>query len=295
MIDTVRFHTGGSWRDSFTPSGWSITTNEKDIDGRKDRSRFCFHEDTGLRVTGSPAGPSLVECSLPRILHGSNGRLIRDPHDLQQAVAKVLDMVSKVVESPDAGKLTRLDTVWQFKGDPASWITSLGCARHPSIRSEPQHFFGQSVSWVGTTMCLRIYDKRQETFGKPGDVVRVESQVRGKTLKQLQPVVGSSLAQLQWDGCWKVLRAVVTELPAFKIRDTSRPLSLAGFLAYLQVNKVMVGDQHAEDAYLLARSTRQQRRLRAMMSTASREELITVDPAALFPEVGPPEVVDCVA
>lgn len=301
MLDTVKFHLSGLFKESI-PAGWSDTINRSLKDGRPDNYRFLVHEESGVRVSGSPEVVTFCEASLPRALHGNNGILLRDQGQIHSSVGRVLDIASQVVRDPSEGAMTRLDCVWQYRGNPSAWVVGLGSARHPDIRKEPRVFFGQSVEWVGSMQVLRIYDKLLEQTGKPGgDVVRVEAQFRGKVVKEWGRLAFGSrvVSEVDWGGCWRAYRETVGALPAFKVWEPDK-MTLMDFVAFVGAQRFQwmgedFGGKRMVDFLLSKKSRAQQYRIRRHIASAMRDGLVSMSAADILPPDGPPEVVDCVA
>lgn len=302
MIDTVRMAVVGKWaKPDRLPGGWSTRESvivEQDGEERREvASRFLTHQGTGCRVWGGGEGPSWVEASLPRQVFEHNGRLIASQEVLDASVKALHERVGQVVEDLSARQITRLDTVWQFKGDPSQWVGALGASRWKGTRSEPRIFFGESVEWVGSTQVMRVYDKLFEATGrKGGDVVRVEHQAKSKLLNRSgMGLMGfANVERLNFANLYRWYRFNVGTLPAFKVLPPA-PLSIAAYLAYLRSRDVRVDGVPAVEVYMRSRSTRTERRIRRQMAASLTRDLLTVDFNELLPEHSLPPVVDLAA
>lgn len=302
MIDTVKSFTGGAWKaGGALPDGWRVRESvvvESDDGKRKEvAQRFLTHEETGFRIWGDDRAPLFCECSLPRLVFPHNGFLISEESHLQAARARLYGLASQVVEDFNPYRLTRLDTVWQFRGNPAAWVSALGAARLPFVRKEPRIFFGESVEFVGSRLVLRVYDKGLEHDGRRGaDVVRLEYQAKSKLLHDKHSAALhwglTSLESLTVRHAYPWYRGTVTSFPAFKAPPSG--LSISGFLGVLRSEGVKLYGRPAEEVYLLGRSLRQQARLRKAIAAAERSAVVTVDLEELLPPDRLPPVVNLV-
>jgi hypothetical protein len=80
-------------------------------------------------------------------------------------------------------RCTRLDLVGQFLVEPADMLAAHRETMHPRIRGRKSYYEGESLHFVRKERHLRIYDKVNEMQGKPGQVTRVEWQLRGEAMR----------------------------------------------------------------------------------------------------------------
>lgn len=297
MIDTVRTNVGGSWASS-VPVGWKRTDTcrmmtEDGLTVPMD-SVMYQHEKTGLRVGGPSHRPAWVEVSLPRLVHPNNGYLISTEEQMRASVGRLEELAGEVSDLR-LEDVRRLDVVWQFEGQASAWVHALGTARIGKVRKEPRVFFGQSAEWVGKSFVARVYDKELEQSGHPGNVVRLEFELKKDSVKNLALAVGSNLRELSWEGLRSTYRTCCGLFPAFKLRDPETPLTVAAFLALLDERHVQIEGVPASSVYLNARSRRTQFRLRSQMSRALATELINVDLSQMVPKDVPWRVVNACA
>jgi len=129
-----------------------------------------------------------VECSLPKLVYGHNGRLIGDQEELDHAIDQLRKEVAKVADVPDFGLWvpSRCDLVWQLGGMEAGKIIDvLAEFQFPRIQKPPMHVAGQSVSWRGANsrFVVSAYDKARQ-FRIEGDVLRIEVRLCGHHLRE---------------------------------------------------------------------------------------------------------------
>lgn len=293
MLDTIRVKVFGEWAPR-SLEGWVCNDRCHFLqdDGTMRPSVLYTHEETGLRIGGNEA-PSWLECSLPRVLYLNNGRLLDTPGSVVQAWGATKELAANVIDLESTGDPSRVDLVWQFRTNAREVLLAMNGARHPKIRSTPVTFFAETCEWASKAMglTLRAYDKNLEVNGAPGDVLRCESQMRGKALKAVLASV-QSFPFIRWEEAWAAYRKQWSVLPAFRFRDPSLPSpGIAGFLACLDASGAQLYGMPAAEFYLQGKTARHQRRLRNQMSEAAVQELLEFDPAKAFPVEGPPEPV----
>jgi hypothetical protein len=182
---------------------------------------------------------------------------------------------------------TRVDLVWQFRGDPAAFIMAHRNCRHRSIRKEAGSFNNNSLFWQGAEMRVSMYDKVLEQTRKPGDVVRVEVQLRGTRLKNAlgdgEKVPGLDLAL-----CYSAYREI---LLGFAPATLPKIGSVAELLALAERHNWTADGVRAFDLWAHQKSARQVARVRQQMA-ALRPEIHQIDWAALLPSESLPPIVD---
>ncbi len=139
--------------------------------------RKVQHRSSGLRLFGDARGPESLECSLPRVAHGTNAVLLR-PEAVPEAVSKLLGCLAAVAPGAQLADPSRVDLADHLPVPPADAIASLRGLKHPDIRSHPVEYHTTGLSWRGREMVVRLYDKGAEQ-GIPGGPMRLEVQLRG--------------------------------------------------------------------------------------------------------------------
>jgi hypothetical protein len=235
---------------------------------------------SGLRIGGDHAAPAWLEVSLPRVVHPSNGYLLR-PEQTPAAVAAVRDMLATVAPGATLGDPTRLDLVAHLPIYPPDAIDSFRDLPHPKVRRRSREFFGSGLEWPGDGVHVRLYDKSLEQNGVRGDVTRLEFQLRRR--KYLPSCWdGVNFDSLGLHHCYRRLAL------AFEPRRLVRPRGVSELLAWLTLEGVVVNGQRPLDAYLAGRSERQRRRiLRAIQAAQVRYVALELDamlPLGTWPE-----------
>lgn len=199
MLDTVRFNVGGSLKASVLPGQL-----------KKQGVKF-FLDDTRRYLCA-------VECSLPKLLFGYNGRLILSQSEMDAAFEKLFKLVEGYADVPPFVQWTpwRLDPVWQFQvANADAIIDTLSAFRYPDIRSMPWHQAGGGVSWRGvrSRFMISIYNKSVQ-MGQTGQVLRVEVSLRGGELKRMH-----GRSWLCFDCLYSVYREIVSHLPEVQVAN----------------------------------------------------------------------------
>jgi hypothetical protein len=128
----------------------------------------------------------LVECSLPKLLFGHNGKVLETQSQLAAALGKLDGILSQIAEVPGVEEWNprRLDLVWNFDLPVRSLVLAHAALRVPGIQSGATLFpDGQGVSWLGAKSHFKVmlYDKARK-MRVPGSVLRVEISLRGGQL-----------------------------------------------------------------------------------------------------------------
>lgn len=183
-----------------------------------------------------------VEVELPKVLFGTNARLITKPQQIVEAMAKVQSEVAKVALGTLNGHFTRVDLVWHFRGNPAEFFAAHQHCRHPSIRGNTAVYSDSvgkftDIRWPGSQLLIRMYAKETRLHG---EVIRVECQLRGQVLSA-RLNGGKKLFNLDFHNCYSAFRNILlafkpTGVPIGKARQAwlsalnTCPAELAMFL-----------------------------------------------------------------
>ena len=196
---------------------WRFTWQKKDLDfDERDeydaalRTIFGYHRIFGIYIHGSGSRITSMKASLPRLIHGDNAELIQNQQEVEQALQTLRDIVGEIADTSSAWHhFTRVDLCWQFQHDPAALIRAHRHCVYPRCQVSKREFGDRSAAWEYTDKRITIYDKVLERTGRPGDIVRVEVQLRKESLKRFlgeEGVVGS----LDFSRCYQVFRRILT-------------------------------------------------------------------------------------
>jgi len=233
MIDTISVHLSGKMK-SIVPPGWK---KERWVDGiineEKKMIVLCSgrlrHTQTGLRLGVNGGEVRWAEAEMSRLLFDCNGILIKTQDQLDQAIARLLELVSGVCDlRPNQEfRLTRIDLVGHAKISPAVLVRVYKNHRLPGIHRDPVHYPGESLFWKGSKRKCRIYDKKLRQMQQHGDVARIEWELHGRVILGTfkRPL---TLGTLQIEECYKIYYNLSQ---AFKPKRLTKKLNLAGILA----------------------------------------------------------------
>jgi hypothetical protein len=262
MIDTVRFKTSVAVDQKSVERlingeipEWKFLFMEVNTNGRSviDPRRHGFtHSPTALRIRTDSLFVQWIEVSMPRLLGGSNGTLIRTPADLREAVKNLLHLVRLICPRIEEHHLevTRLDLTLNLQLDPRAILPLHRHARHPRIHRETEEYYNDgpphdrgsapyllnqlnTVRLNGVFTCISFYDKVSEQAAKrhqhpPGSSrsTRVEIQLRGRQriaklfgLDEKDPL---TLDRVDFSQCYRRYREIMLEfdpvgdVPEFK-------------------------------------------------------------------------------
>lgn len=193
-----------------------------------------------------------AKASLPRLLYGSNGKLIKTPEELE--IARHAFLAKVRVLNPNANmddlKIDRLDLVFNLPCDPREVLALHRLLKHLMINLETELYFNtppekrwgkpphrmselNTVRLHGTRTTIQLYDKVREILGgKSGDwpehslCTRVEIQLRGA--KHIAKQLGYRdrdyirFDELDFRTCYLAFRRILMEfdgnggVPSFK-------------------------------------------------------------------------------
>lgn len=184
MIDTIRLLLDASPFER--GPGWTETQSRKvisnDLASVESDVVLAQHEDSGARIGGSLGGSTWLEVSLPRLVYGSNDRVLRF-EDITPAIEAARELASQVHRRADVICVTRLDIAGHHPAKAGDAIAAHRTTRHPRIRAQACEWFGESIHWIGRELHGRLYDKEKECGRPSGDYFRMEWQMRGSALK----------------------------------------------------------------------------------------------------------------
>ena len=216
------------------------------------------HNESDLRIFGHGDYAESVEVSLPKLLYGTNGKLLR-AGDIDSALNQCLDITATVVEEPSFDRLSRLDLVHHFEGYLFESIESLRGLKHRRIRRKGVEFFDTGLEWPGKELRVRLYDKQAEQGFGPGMIQRLEFQMRGKALPTH---LWSSSEGFDVEGCYSHYKALCG---GFSYRSVPRLSSVADLLVFLKINDCKLGGVDPVSLYMNSKSKRTRYRLEAQM------------------------------
>ena len=287
MVDTVRVEYFGKWRGG-TPAGWTRIESQRSaqaMDGKAvvKAGRMMVNEETGLRIGGDTEYATWFEVSLPRLLFGNNGIVIRTQEQIDEAVRKAMGLAEAVSEPMLQGtnpRCTRLDLVAQFLIEPSDMMLAHRETAHPRVRGRKSYYVGESLHFVGKERRCRIYDKVKEMQGKPGHVTRVEWQLRGDALRHDMRRDFVALRNLNIEDCYDAFRRLCME---FEPKALPALSDFCDLLAAGIRDGLMVGGIPFFDAWARGKHPKTVRRVRGEIAKR-RAEVFKVEWQKLLPD-----------
>jgi len=223
----------------------------------------AHNRESGFTANVKDGTLTKAKASLPRLLYGSNGKLIKTPDELESARHAFLAQVRvlKPAANMDDLKIDRLDLVLNLPLDPRVVLPLHRFAKHPMINRETELYFNtppkkrrgkpphrmselNTVRFHGSRTTIQLYDKVREMLGgKSGDwpehslCTRVEIQLRGA--KHIAKELGFpnreyiKLDQLDFQDCYLAYRRILMEFDGNGAVPVSKPNNIS-FLAILE-------------------------------------------------------------
>lgn len=290
MIDTLRVDIEAHDWKGVPASGWrSVEAKGAKLllDGSREEftSLLYQHEESGLRIGGSVQNPRWVEVSLPKLIHGSNGILLKES-ECERSTSLLRDLVEQCVVAPNyCVGASRIDLVGQFDGKLQEWNSALRRVPHEKVRRPGLEFFNSGLVWPGKYMHARLYDKGLEQTGKPSNVVRLEFQTRSGVIPK--NVVGPG-ARINYSAAY---RAYSRFCRGFVPRRVPKITKIAELLAWCELCSFEYNGLTPTESYLAGLKPRQQRNIRQALSKI-RLAYFNIDWDELVPASGSPRFVD---
>ena len=187
MIDTVRGRVARPWLKGILenpPEGWEIREGSiMDHEGNTRPHRTAWHIKTGLWLKGDDISTHVIQVSLPRLVFDENIQLLKSQEDIDHGIQKMRILMREVMEIDCIPRWTRIDMVWNFKGNINDYIACFQNSKHPRVRSAVRVYQGESISWKGKQVEIQIYDKLKEKgateIAKDGETI-VRAEIRQK-------------------------------------------------------------------------------------------------------------------
>ena len=207
----------------------------------------------GLRLFSKyPNTITKIECELPKLLYGHNGRLIRSQSDLDRALMR-LDRVLYFLSHPLADReaigtdlptaykhhICRVDVVWQFDYPVQIIREVLSYAKHPRIHEQPDLYGNGNFTFNGKNMRISIYDKvakRKNVTVAPStaqSVCRIEFQIRSKkyVAERFNADTTMGLRSFTFDEAYQVYRDLLLAFSKLGSSSSTDSTTIASFLA----------------------------------------------------------------
>lgn len=269
------------------------------------RTRKWSFSLLGLRLFSTEPGRlTKIECELPTLLWGHNGRLIHDQNAIDsalQVLRKILQFISPTdcngeYSTIDLGHVCRIDLAWQYDHAVQDLKNLLQHAKHPRIQSAPDLYGNGNLSFHGKSLRISIYDKLKKEKGghlRPAsaqNACRVECQIKSKKYIAerfgLNPDEG--LRSLKFPDLYAVFRDLLLGFSHSRHLPTAATNGIDSFLAVEAQRDPEIIDRYVHQCRLSKRTASD---LRHKVTVA---KLKFFNLHQLVPTGGPPPLVEVV-
>jgi hypothetical protein len=209
MVDTISIIQPHQLFNSGMRPGWRSRPCIVLDENGQSRSFSLDHLPTGFFTKGKGDCAILHSASLPRLLFGHNGKLIKDQMELDLGFKNLRER-SAEIGSPTTETLyfTRVDLVWQFQVDVDLFIQAHRNSRHSRIRFDPSLYERRSLIFKGSEVKIRMYDKIRKMFRRNGNILRVEVELHGRRL--MEELGGNErVTSLDFNSCYQAFRRLM--------------------------------------------------------------------------------------
>ncbi len=232
MIDTVSFKpefwsladigVPSVWRQKITSKSGSRT--EKGMVLPNLHHYELLDQEVGIFVrAGEDRSIFSVQASLPRVLFGHNGILLKSQADIDLALKEVDRRIDQIaVRANNIRTFSRVDLVLHFNGNPGKFIQAHRNFRFPGIRSEPVYYGKQGLFWRGSDLKVRLYDKALKEYRKSSEIVRLEFELHGEKLRKSFNGNWLPVAELNFHDCYRVFRRLAFQFEPSELPKTTR-------------------------------------------------------------------------
>lgn len=296
MIDTLHIFSPAPLVVSNLPTSWRRSISDNQVPnpsgiGFIPQRSFSYDDpETGYHGHGHGDEIRYHRASLPRLLHGSNAMLIKSQAELDAALDLFQQKAGEICNATfTTFHFTRVDLVWQFRGDTADFILAHRHAHHPRIHRDPTFYETRSMALKGSEMRIAIYDKMRERFNRNGNVVRVEVQLKGRRLME-ELGNGNKVTKIDFYQCYQTYRRI---LLGFEPSPITRVNNIAEFLTVGEREGWSSDGIPAFDLYTKNLCRKQVRRLQRDMAIC-RPEVFKMNWAQLLPADATPPALDLV-
>lgn len=264
----------------------------------------------GLRLQSScHSSITKIECELPKLLYGHNGKLIPDQAALDEAIRRIGAILRHFTLLPpgsdcsahhiDLGSVSRIDLLWQYDAPITSIRNVLQNCKVDGVRKKPTIYGGRNVVIPGTYLGVKAYDKLRESGGivSPSSATkacRFEFKITGadRIAKFFGIKPGAGLKSPGFDQAYSVYRTLMGRI------DNVMPAAsasagaggIARFLAEEAMRDPWIINRYIESMQLRSSSAS---RLRQQVR-AETKKLRQFELKSLIPPRQPPAAVDVI-
>lgn len=189
----------------------------------------AVHKNPHIFVVGDTGRLRKARFEVPEVLHGFNGRQIKNQFELDAAMTKARAIISELcVPEVHFEKVCRIDVAFNVRCNPAQLLAGLQVLKHPWIRRTKVHYQGNAVQFIGEDFALSIYCKSHRRCSKRGiphnrpfdaadNHLRIEVQAR--TRKAVERLYDGPVGTLDFEALWKGFRFFLSLLPEAAIYE----------------------------------------------------------------------------
>lgn len=157
-----------------------------------------YNKRLGILLRGKGATIEWVQASLPRLLHGYNGLLIKNPQELSDSLERLFKYLGEIsVPVETLIEFIRVDLVLNLPFEPKRLVLAHRNARHQWVRNEDVQYERSGIRFPGKERVLQLYWKQKERADKLGfrlpelsKSTRIEIQLKSK--KVVRQLLGSN-------------------------------------------------------------------------------------------------------
>ncbi len=272
------------------------------------RTRHWNFPMIGLRLESSRhSSITKIECDLPKLLYGHNGKLIPDQAGLDEAIRRIGAILRHFTLLPpgsdcsahhiDLGPVSRIDLLWQYDVPIISLRNVLQNCKVDGIRKKPNIYGGLNVVIPGTYLGVKAYDKLRESGGivSPSSATqacRFEFKITGedRIAKFFGMKPGAGLKPLGFDQAYSVYRTLMSRIDNVTPAASAGAGGIARFLAEEAIKDPWIISRYLESRQLRSSSaSRVRQQVRAVA-----KKLRQFDLRSLIPPGQPPPPVEVI-
>jgi len=272
VLDTIRFKQERTLRRTTVPTTWRIRQ-------KGSWSRY-YHRATKLRVSFDGNQMEYAEVELPRLLFNCNSCVIASQSAVNRAVRLVSTLLDEITHPARSEPIyTRIDLVWQIKGEIRDFILAYQHARTRFVRSTAQIFPDSGLRWKGNGFVLQMCDKSLKNSGSKGKIVRIELQLQRKPLETL---IGKNIRRLDFHKLYSIYRETLLSLNQTPVPKLPSLPHVLAFCEQQGIPAVAYWSAH--------KSTIHVRRIKKQVASIQIRKF-QIDMKNLFPLLSPPNPV----
>lgn len=302
MIDTViarvNWPTIKNWDNDWFRDFYhkEIEVTWEDEPEKVDTRIYANHKHLGIRAYAKNNRFYSVQFSLPRLIHGDNGELIRSQDQIDKAHENLINAMEGVADvTGGIIEYSRIDLALHFHCNPKSIIAAHRNCSYPNTKKPGlKEITESSAIWNYTGRTFAFYDKGKQklaAFGGPEketNILRVEVRLTKNPLCKLLGG-GTPPTEINFSDCYNVYRSELLAFAPhlkFPVANTKEQA-----LAILDKNCEKIGGLTPSQIFTQHMTPPTSRRWRRRIADA-HAALLDFNWADRLPEDGPPPFID---